>query len=748
MLEPPSDALVAGLSRLGLCRAADWRRARSRVRRLARDLPAFDSVWIDALVTLRRLTPFQARLIEDDRLDELAVGPCLLLDELGRGKRNRSWLAEHRGRQERCVAKRIFVEPDQFIAVRQRLQQLVDRAGGLSAPQVVVPSLCEADGQSLMTVSAWTSGVTLSELLVRRGRFPPGVVLDLARHLLAGLAALHERQLLHGDLRLSNIRLREDGVAVMVDAGIRPAVAPDLQLHDALSPEAFDTIAPELIGSGLPRTPAADLYAVGCVLWQLLAGRPPFPVADPLEKLAAHQTGRVPDVRDWAPQTPTPLAELIQSLTEPNPQQRPDRAASVLDQIGWPGLSVRSRLRKFRRLFDGAVPHLTPSVGPAISGWAWTAAALFLVCGAVFALRNTETRSQLLSLWNPQAPSGTSSAVELSAVVPAGSPDTIEPGTLLSLPRPDAEGVLLLKQNGDYTPRDLEQVGPLHIRAADGVHAVLKIGDQPWKITARELTLENLALQQVLPALDSTPLKALVLVRAQSLNLRNLKVTSSLEDSAQPSSGDPAPSFAWTQLDRQDRQAGLAQLQNVVAMRPGALLFCREAPRDLRLENCLKTQAGPAIVVYQSSAARPLRLSLSRVTLRQTGPLISLWGDFPQQTGAARLEIEATEAVFALSESPTGLIELVAERLRPDWAQIITWTGESSLISPGLELAAHRDPARNVVERLDTTQVAVDGLTVDEFEFRGPLSTDPGASHIIRSQAPRLSPELPGYRAQ
>ena len=65
MWEPPTEELRGRLLTLNLCSPRDWRRCRPIVRRLARDLPTFDSVWLDALVQLGRLTPFQARRLEE-----------------------------------------------------------------------------------------------------------------------------------------------------------------------------------------------------------------------------------------------------------------------------------------------------------------------------------------------------------------------------------------------------------------------------------------------------------------------------------------------------------------------------------------------------------------------------------------------------------------------------------------------------------------------------------------------------------
>src|SRR5205814_9452501 len=98
----------------------------------------------------------------------------------------------------------------------------------------------------------------------------------------------------------------------------------------------------------------SDRDAMGCLLWQLLAGRPPFPGGNPLGKLAAHQTKRIDDVRKWAPDTPAPLAEGLRRMTSREPADRPASFAEVLSHWGPPRRSSRQRLIAFRRRFDTA----------------------------------------------------------------------------------------------------------------------------------------------------------------------------------------------------------------------------------------------------------------------------------------------------------------------------------------------------------------------------------------------------------
>src|SRR5690606_14473576 len=102
------------------------------------------------------------------------------------------------------------------------------------------------------------AGPPLNQLLIRRGRFPAEIVLTLAKQLIDGLAALEGCGIVHGDLRLSNLRLASSGRVVMVDAGIAPAVRPELSFHARISPDRYDGVAPELIGTGCPPDVRSD----------------------------------------------------------------------------------------------------------------------------------------------------------------------------------------------------------------------------------------------------------------------------------------------------------------------------------------------------------------------------------------------------------------------------------------------------------------------------------------------------------
>jgi eukaryotic-like serine/threonine-protein kinase len=389
VVEPPSRRLQQILLGLKLCSPRDLRRCASRVKALSADLPAFDSVWLDALVQRRLLTSWQAQTIEAEQPELLRIGPCVVEDRIGQSHRSATYLARLPAQQGQCVIKRVVVPSELRKTVNDRLKQLIEKSSGLAqsgiivphsvseVPYIPLPELASSEklkesaatrasrqtstvssskkpgtkagvgrarhktrsidqersdklNTELAIVSRWVDGLSLSEILLRRGRLPAADVDAIARQLLESLAALHEAGIVHGEILLRNIRLLPSGQAVLVDAGIRPALQPELQISAHVSPEKYDGIAPELIGTGAPVTPRSDLYALGFALWQVLAGRPAFPTGDPLAKLAAHQTERLPDIREFAPDTPDRLARTIEWLTEPTPSRRPRNSRELL----------------------------------------------------------------------------------------------------------------------------------------------------------------------------------------------------------------------------------------------------------------------------------------------------------------------------------------------------------------------------------------------------------------------------------
>ena len=366
-MEPPSDELLMWLQKLGLCSSRELGKCRSRVRALAQDLPTFDSVWIDALVQIRKLTPFQAERLEQNPAS-LQVGPCLLMEALGERTASRTFLGREQSSNTEMALKCVSLsdyENRERAELFSQLEQLVSSVNKLRHPGLSPIESALQHDENLILLSRYVPGWTLAELLIRRGRFQGEVGLSLTRQVLHALSLLEQVRVIHGDLSLKNIRLTSEGRAVLVDIGVKPLLQPMLDMSDLTSPERYDGIAPERIATTQQSTSASDCYSLGCLLWQLMAGRPPFPTGDALSKLAAHQTTPIPALEEYAPETPKELLELIEALTTKDVELRPASFQHLSRQFGKPHHSDQRTLKRFLSQFSKPVHILSsPNKAP------------------------------------------------------------------------------------------------------------------------------------------------------------------------------------------------------------------------------------------------------------------------------------------------------------------------------------------------------------------------------------------------
>jgi eukaryotic-like serine/threonine-protein kinase len=751
----PSNELVRQLTELRLCRTADFRRARSRVRRLARDLPAFDSVWIDALVQIRRLTPYQARLLETESASQLRIGSYVMVDRLGSGPHATTLLARSLDQNELCALKRLRLNPVRMPECRERLLKLLEQTAGWSHPNLVVPhALPVCADEELVAISRWVPGVPLSELLVRRGRFPSAVVVEVVRQLAGGLAALHQRGVVHGDIRLGNVRLSARGAVVLVDAGVRPAVCPEVTIHETLALEAYDGIAPELIGTGLAPNAVSEIYALGCLLWQLLAGRPPHPVADPLMKLAAHQTQRISDVRAWAPDTPPGLAETLFAMTSPQPNERPQSFAELLQRIGRSGMTSRSRLKRYRRSFDRAVPHFTqPTPGLADNRWPWIAASLFVIAGAAVTLADKGLRNELVAI-TQRAVAAVRATGSATATSPESPPD--ETGAtvtarrlangLLELPQPSADGEIVLAEAGPFDVTNIAVPGGLTIRGANGVHPVIQIGREPLRLAAESVTLANVVVRFDDRA-SRVPPAAMILVRSQQLTIRDCEFVSPARSDETRSTGDQTTSaVAWQPSSGATPETTQYEIENTIFRGTGTACWFAESPRRVTVSNCLKLSDGACFAIARKASARPIAFEVNRLTLRDSGPLLRFGGAYAEEPDAAKIEFLANDCVWSPKAEATGLIEIQSPQPRPDVKLSLTTTGQGSVIRPGINLMTVVDSQRGVESPVPDADEQFQGLVVSDLEFAGQAGGAASQSQLVRLSAPRSSTDasVPG----
>lgn len=745
MAEPPSDALLRTLYGLRLCTAADVARCHARVRRMASGLPAFDSVWIDALQQIGRLTPFQARALDAGQGESLRVGPCVLVDRLGPARTGRTFVARHRDSEEHCVLK--IVDPDDDSReFRVRARELAAANGATRSETVLGPHRFEEHDGRFVAVSRWIDGPSLEELLIRRGRFPHRIVAAVARQLAEGLAALASRNLLHGDLRPTNVRLRSDGRVVAVDAGVRPLMEGEVRLRDGDDPARFDGVAPERIGNGRPPTEVSEVYAFGCLVWTLLAGRPPFPTGDVLGKLAAHRSRELPDIELIAPDTPPELVRLVTATTHRDPAERPQTFAEVARALGAATSGGRGALAAFLSAFDRSVPRLPRRVvdETAARGGGMVAAGLVLAGLASTMLHEgirgrvagwTSTATNTVAGWFGSGPE-----TEPAEAIADGDVPPTQEDTRPTLPEPDADGLVVLNEPGPYRVTELSTVGSLTLRAADGVRPVIEVDETPLKLWAEEVRIENVTIRA-----SGSPVSALVLARSQKTELTGV----TLDGGTNADSPDDARTgssarylLAWKPLDERDATGGEIVLRETVLLGAQPALFASVPPRRLAAEQTLKVGRG-AFVEFATNPApgADVTLAMSNVTLRDATHLLRC---VRRRSDAGVTWIEADDCVFDLVGSDASLLAWIGPRAdAPDRVQL---EGRGSLTTPNVPVAVLVAQDGRRFDAGEHGNVIVEGLLPSRIEFAGPAN-DPAGSTVERFDGPRIVGERPGFDA-
>jgi eukaryotic-like serine/threonine-protein kinase len=178
-------------------------------------------------------------------------------------------------------------------------------------------------------------GVSLAALLESEGRLPVDRTVTILDGVLAGLAAAHDRGLIHRDVKPSNILLPADGGVKLADFGIARALA-DASARLTATGQMLGTpryVAPEQATGG-PTTPASDVYAVGVVAYECLTGHTPFDAPTPVALALAHQHEPVPPISRSAPDVPPGIAAVIERALAKDPADRFADAAGMRQALG------------------------------------------------------------------------------------------------------------------------------------------------------------------------------------------------------------------------------------------------------------------------------------------------------------------------------------------------------------------------------------------------------------------------------
>jgi formylglycine-generating enzyme required for sulfatase activity/serine/threonine protein kinase len=260
--------------------------------------------------------------------------------ELGRGGIGIVYLARNKLMDRKEVLKVLTREMLSREGATQRFLQEIQSAARLNHPNVVAAYSAFQVGDLLVFAMEYVEGSDLAKLVRERGPLPIVNACYFAYQAAQGLQHAHERGMIHRDIKPSNLILFRQGkraVVKILDFGLAKA-ASEQGVEASLTQEGQmlgtpDYIAPEQTLDAQKADIRADLYSLGCTLYHLLAGRPPFRGASLYEILQAHHSVEAEPLNQVRAEVPPELANVVAKMMAKNPADRFQSPSQVVDAL-------------------------------------------------------------------------------------------------------------------------------------------------------------------------------------------------------------------------------------------------------------------------------------------------------------------------------------------------------------------------------------------------------------------------------
>ncbi len=217
----------------------------------------------------------------------------------------------------------------------RRFKNEAQSAARLDHPNIARVYYVGADKGWDFIVFEYVQGVNLRDLVAQRGPLPIDEAISYAVQVAAALEHAFQRDVVHRDIKPSNVLVTADGVVKLVDMGLARL---QMDTTDELTASGvtlgtFDYISPEQARDPRQADVRSDLYSLGCTLFFMLTGRPPFPVGTVLQKLLSHSSVPPPDPRQFRDDVPAELAAVVLKLLAKSPADRYQTPSELVAEL-------------------------------------------------------------------------------------------------------------------------------------------------------------------------------------------------------------------------------------------------------------------------------------------------------------------------------------------------------------------------------------------------------------------------------
>ncbi len=287
------------------------------------------------------------------------IWPFELLQRIGEGGMGVVYRARYVIKNHE-VALKMMPEDVTDETTLARFEREMEVLKGLKHPNIVRTFGGISEDKQRFYAMELLPGGSLEEILRCRGRLSWETVIDYGLQMCSALAYLHSQGVVHRDVKPSNFLIASDGRLKLSDFGLASVLAARRITAAGRTAGTFLYMAPEQI-RGETITPRTDLYALGCVLFELLTGQPPYVGETPAATLHMHCKSPIPRVAERALDCPPSLERIVARLLEKAPQNRYQSASAVAKDLKEVSQSVEIIEHSLANMAGGNLPTEIPS---------------------------------------------------------------------------------------------------------------------------------------------------------------------------------------------------------------------------------------------------------------------------------------------------------------------------------------------------------------------------------------------------